>query len=399
MRNPLLLLLLLCALPLSSVAQTLTEAETLRLGLARPEFSELQRAHVEEAEADVLEAGTWPNPTLEFTREKLGSEREKSWQLAQPFDLSGRRGLREDAARHRVRASEADNLGRRDERAATLRRAFHETLRLQEAQRAVAAWARRFAVIDGVVDKLAWAGEVAGYDRRRLAREQRSAEAKLAETRAELERGRARLAGLIGRDIGDDLSGPLLPAAPPPLPELQGKLAARPEFAALAARAEAAQADNAAAQRNLPELTLGVGNKRIEDGPLRENGNTVMLSFSLPLFERQQAGDRRSAAQALAVRAELGLARQQAEGELLGLHRQATQLATAAMRYRSEAVAPSAELLRIAESAYKAGEAGVLELLDAYKGSLEAELTALDLEWKARDVRIELDQLTGNHPL
>jgi cobalt-zinc-cadmium efflux system outer membrane protein len=118
MRNPLLLLLLLCALPLSSVAQTLTEAETLRLGLARPEFSELQRAHVEEAEADVLEAGTWPNPTLEFTREKLGSEREKSWQLAQPFDLSGRRGLREDAARHRVRASEADNLGRRDERRA-----------------------------------------------------------------------------------------------------------------------------------------------------------------------------------------------------------------------------------------------------------------------------------------
>lgn len=391
-------LLLLCALPFAASAQPLTEAETLRLGLARPEFAELQRAHVEEAEADVLAAGTWPNPTLEFARDKLGGEREQSWQLAQPFDLSGRRGLRADAARHRVRASEADNLGRRDERAATLRRAFHDTLRLQEAQGAVAAWARRFAVLDGVVAKLARAGEVAGYDRRRLAREQRSAEAKLAETRAELERSRARLTGLIGKAVGDDLAGPLLPDAPPPLPELQGKLAARPEFAALAARAEAAQADNAAARRNLPEITLGVGGKRIEDGPLRENGNLVMLSFSLPLFDRQQAGDRRSAAQMLAARAELGLARQQAEGELLGLHRQATQLAAAAARYRSEAVAPSAELLRIAESAYKAGESGVLELLDAYKGALEAELTALDLEAKARTARIELDQLTGNHP-
>ncbi|MHB1429831.1 MAG: TolC family protein [Rhodocyclaceae bacterium] len=392
------LLLLLCALPFAAGAQTLTEAETLRLGLARPEFAELQRAHVAEAEADVLEAGTWTNPTLEFSRDRLGSEREKSWQLAQPFDLSGRRGLRVDAARHRVRASAADNLGRRDERAATLRRAFHDTLHLQEAQGAVAAWARRFAVIDGVVAKLARAGEVAGYDRRRLAREQRSAEAKLAETRAELERSRARLAGLIGKDVGGDLAGPLLPDAPPPLPELQGKLAARPEFAALAARAEAAQADNAAARRNLPELTLGVGGKRVEDGPLRENGNMVMLSFTLPLFDRQQAADRRSAAQMLAARAELGLARQQAEGELLGLHRQATQLAAAAARYRSEAVAPSAELLRIAESAYKAGESGVLELLDAYKGALEAELTALDLEAKARTARIELDQLTGNHP-
>jgi cobalt-zinc-cadmium efflux system outer membrane protein len=389
---------LLCALPFAAGAQTLTEAETLRLGLARPEFTELQRAHVEEAEADVLAASTWTNPTLEFGRDKLGSERERSWQISQPFDLSGRRGLRADAARQRVRASEADNRGRRDERVATLRRTFHETLRLQEAQRAVGAWAQRFAVIDGVVAKLARAGEVAGYDRRRLAREQRSAEAKLAETRAELERSRARLAGLIGKEVGGELAGPLQPEAPPPLPELQGKLPARPEFAALAARAEAAQADNAAAQRNFPELTLGVGGKRVEDGPLRDNGNTVMLSFSLPLFDRQQAGDRRSAAQAMAARAELGLARQQAEGELLGMHRQATQLAAAAARYRSEAVAPSAELLRIAENAYQAGEAGVLELLDAYKGALEAELTALDLEAKARMARIELDQLTGNHP-
>ncbi len=382
----------------AGATQALTEAEALRLGLARPEFAELQRAHVEAAEADVLEAGAWANPTLEFGRDRLGSERERSWQIAQPFDLSGRRGLREDAARHRVRASEAENRGLRDERAATLRRAFHDTLRLQQAERAVSAWAQRFAVIDGVVAKLARAGEVAGYDRRRLAREQRSAEAKLAETRAELERSRARLAGLIGKAVGDDLAGPLPPQAPPPVPELQGKLAARPEFAALAARVEAAQADNAAAQRNLPELTLGVGNRRIEDGLVRDSGNTVMLSFSLPLFDRQQAGDRRSAAQAMAARAELGLARQQAEGELLGLHRQATQLQAAAVRYRAEAVAPSAELLRIAESAYRAGESTVLELLDAYKGALEAELTALDLEAKARAARIELDQLTGNHP-
>lgn len=387
------------ALALSAgTTQALTEAEALRLGLARPEFAELQRAHVEEAEADVLAAGTWSNPTLELSQEKVGGAREKSWQVAQPLDFSGRRGQREAAAQHRVRASEADNRGRRDERVATLRRAFHDTLRLQQAEQAVGAWAQRFAVIDGVVAKLARAGEVAGYDRRRLAREQRSAEAKLAETRAELERSRARLAGLIGKEVGDTLSGPLPPQAPPPFPELQGKLAARPEFAALAARAEAAQADNAAAQRNLPELTLGVGGKRVEDGLLRDNGNTLMLSFNLPLFDRQQAGDRRSAAQAMAARAELGLARQQAEGELHGLHRQATQLQAAAARYRNEAVAPSAELLRIAESAYRAGESTVLELLDAYKGALEAELTALDLEAKARAARIELDQLTGNHP-
>ncbi|MBK5104547.1 MAG: hypothetical protein JJE42_09885, partial [Burkholderiales bacterium] len=76
---------------------------------------------------------------------------------------------------------------------------------------------------------------------------------------------------------------------------------------------------------------------------------------------------------------------------------QALQLIAAAERYRREALAPSAELVRIAESAYRAGEFTVLELLDAYRGALDAEITALELEAKARLARIELDLLTGSH--
>jgi len=100
----------------------------------------------------------------------------------------------------------------------------------------------------------------------------------------------------------------------------------------------------------------------------------------------------------MAARAEYALAKQKADGDLIGLHRQLVQLIAAAERYRREAVAPSADLVRIAEAAYRAGESTVLELLDAYKGALEAETMALDLEGKARDARIELDQLTGSHP-
>jgi cobalt-zinc-cadmium efflux system outer membrane protein len=391
-----LLLVVLAGVALA--APPLTEAEALRLGLAQPELAELSRARAEAAAADAIEAALWPNPNLELSRERTAATRETAWRLAQPIDLSGRRGLRESAARHRVRATEADNHARQNGRRAELRRAFHELLRQQEQTRAIGNWADRFTLIDNVVAKLARAGEASGYDRRRLGREQRSAGARLAEARAAQELGRARLAALIGRPADDGVAGQLLPEPPPPLSALQAQLAARPEFAALSARVEAAHSDGAAAQRHLPELTVGVGRKQVDDGPVRDNGSLLMLSLNLPLFDRQQARDRRSAAQAQAAQAELGLARQQAEGELLGLHRQATQLITAAARYRAEAVTPSAELLRIAESAYRAGESTVLELLDAYKGALEAELTALDLEGKARAARIELDQLTGNHP-
>lgn len=379
-------------------AAPLTEAEVLRQGLARPELGELERARLGDADAEAIEARTWPNPTFEVVHDKTGATRETSWQIAQPVDLSGRRGLRIDAADHRRSAAEAENRARRGERASELRRAFHAVLRQQEVLRAMEAWAGRFAEIGRVVDRLARAGEASGYDRRRLLREQRAAEARLAETRGELDRNRARLSALLGQGVDDGVAGRLLPGAPAGLDALKARLADRPDLSALAARADAADADNAAARRTFPEVTVGVGGKRVDDGVAREAGALFSVSIPLPIFDRQQARDRRTAAQALAARAELGLARQTAAGELIGLHRQLSQLIAAAKRYRQDAVAPSADLVRIAEAAYRAGESTVLELLDAYKGALEAETTALDLEWKAREARIELDQLTGNHP-
>lgn len=379
-------------------AAPLTETEALRFGLARPELADLAQARLGEADADALEANTWANPTFELARDKTGASTETSWQISQPIDFSGRRGLRSRAAEQRRLAAESENLVRSAERMAEVRRLFYSTLRQQETLRAVQAWTTRFAEIGNVVDKLTRAGETSGYDRRRLVREQRAAEARLAETGAELARSRAKLSTLLGQANEDGVTGRLLPVAPPTLDSLRKKLAERPDLAALAAKAEAANADNAVARRNVPEVTFGIGGKRVDDGVSRETGTLFSVSIPLPLFDRQQSGDRRTAAQAMTARAELNLARQSADGELTGLHRQLSQLITAAERYRQDAVAPSAELIRIAESAYRAGESTVLELLDAYKGALEAETTALDLEWKAREARIELDQLTGNSP-
>jgi len=382
----------------AALAASLTEDEALRLALARPELADLDRARIGEAEADAIEAGLWSNPSLEYSRDETGATRETQWQLSQPLDFSGRRRLRRKAANLRIDAAEAGNQTRRGERAAEVRRAFHQTLLQRETLRVVDAWAGRFAVIGGVVDKLARAGEASGYDRRRLERERQAAEARLAEAKAGLERSRARLAALTGQEDGAEPDGRLLPDAPPDPAVLLGLLAQRPDLAALSVQALAADADNAASRRQFPEISLGIGGKEVEDGASRQSGTLLSLSMPLPLFDRRQGDQRRSAARAMAARAEHALALQQTEGELLGLHRQSTQLIQAAGRYRREAVAPSADLLRIAEAAYRAGESNILELLDAYKGAMEAEITALDLEWKARDACIELDQLTGNHP-
>jgi cobalt-zinc-cadmium efflux system outer membrane protein len=87
--------------------------------------------------------------------------------------------------------------------------------------------------------------------------------------------------------------------------------------------------------------------------------------------------------------------RARAEGELRGLYAQGERLRKAALEFRAATVNAAPDLLRIAEAAYRGGESSLLELLDAYRGALEAETTALLLEWKARETRIEYDQLTG----
>ena len=61
MRHFLLLWLLLCALPFAAGAQTLTEAEALRLGLSRAELHDIERGTRALAEFEVTAAGTRPS--------------------------------------------------------------------------------------------------------------------------------------------------------------------------------------------------------------------------------------------------------------------------------------------------------------------------------------------------
>lgn len=408
-----LLFMVSLALPLAAWAQTcfplaaplyrpLTESDAVRLGLARSDVSMLERGTVEVAEADALAAGLPSNPTLAYSRDsgRAGAGAiEQTWLIAQTFDVSGRRSLRREAAERRVDVANAGNAQRRNEIAAEIRYRFHEVLLKQETVRVTESWARRFARIEGVVDKLARSGEASGYDRRRLARERQTAQARLSVELADLERACERLGALVGTSGTplESVSGALLPVGLPALEQALARLEQRPDLQALARRAEAADLDGRAAARGwMPDVTVGAGPKYTDRGIGRDTATVVTLSVPLPVFDRHQAGERRAAAEALSARSEYALIRARAEGDLRGLRRQVERLGAAAADYRTRAVGGSAALLRIAEAAYQGGESTLLELLDAYRGALDAEITALDLEWRARQARIEYDLLTGS---
>lgn len=397
---PIVLLSLHCA----SWAQTatLTEAEAIRRGLARPELSDLDTAQVDIARSDVLAAGVLPNPSIGYTSDRGRSSNlnnEETWLLSQSFDLSGRRGLRREAAELRVESAYSGNRLRHVEWAAEIRQRFHETLFKQEVVRATESWAQRFKRVEGIIEKLAKAGEASGYDRRRLARERQNAELRLNSAKSDLDRAAQRLAALVGApgNAPDTVVGELLPALPQAIADAVRDIDRRPDLQALARRAEAADLEGKAAARGwIPDVTLGVGPKRRETPLGNENSTVMSISLPLPVFDRQQAGQQRAAAEAMQARGEFNLARARAEGELRGLYRQLERLISAAKGYRSGALADTLELLRIAEAAYKGGESSLLELLDAYRGALDTEISALELDWKACQARIEYDLLTGS---
>jgi cobalt-zinc-cadmium efflux system outer membrane protein len=123
--------------------QPLTEGESLRIGLARSELGDLARARAGEAEADALEADLWANPTLEYSRDESRNGtgvREETWQLSQPFDFSGRRGLKREAGGQRIAAAAADTRLYRAGLAAEIRHGFFQLLLRERQIAALDAW-------------------------------------------------------------------------------------------------------------------------------------------------------------------------------------------------------------------------------------------------------------------
>lgn len=380
----------------------LSEHEAVRAGLANPHMGAAIEAATAAARSDAGAAGRWPNPTLDLQRESIpsaaGRATEQSIVVSQQFDLSGRRALRTAAAKERLLAATADGEQRRLDAAGEIRRRFFEALYRQEVVSASALWELRIATVTAAVDKLHKGGEVAGYDRRRMALERASVQARLRSDQADYEKARQQLLALMPGAASDmQPEGELLPPDAPPLEALLAQLGQRPELRAAERRAGALAIDRRAAQRAaIPDVTVGVGAKTVDNAGYRERGTIVSLAVPLPLFDRDQSGIAKALAQADAVRAEAGLLRARLEGELRGLWLQLRALNAAARDYRLQAGATSGELAAIAEASYKGGESGVYELLDAYRAVHEARLRVLELSWNARQAAIGLDTIAGN---
>jgi cobalt-zinc-cadmium efflux system outer membrane protein len=379
----------------------ITEDEAVHRALARPEVQDVLEGEVEVARGDALRAGMWPNPIAAYSREQTYGGPVASYDnyvlLSQSVDVSGRRALRGDAGERRVEAARDRGRMTRLGIEAVVRITFHDVVAGEARVAALRDSLRRVERLAAATAQREKAGDASGYDRMRLERERESVAARLAAQEGHLERARARLEGLLGARSPVQVSGTLLPPdSVAPSDAIVGLVALRPDLKALGEDAVAADLDARASGRWwIPDLTLTAGYKGTGVVGEQVNGYVAGIAIPLPFFDRAQDEAARSEGRARQARGRLRLEADLATADVRGLSLEAARLADAARRFRGDATSTSARLLVTAEAAYRGGELGVLELVDAQRSALDADLQAIDLESAARRARIELVLASG----
>ena len=388
--------------PSSAGAQSLslTESDALaRLSTDSPRVRAI-RAEVDVARVDVLAAARWPNPQPSVTRESVAGVTEYLTTVSQLLPITGRRGLDIQAASARVSAtsSRVDDEVRRLR--ADLRLAFGDLLAAQARERELTAALARLRSLSGILATREAAGDAAGFDRLRAEREVLDLESDLVVAETERARAQATLAAFLTgvSDPGQIVAvgGPVSSGAEPEVDALLEQAeSTRGELIALRQEIEAAGLAARAAGRRLvpePEIVAGTKSSSTAGGGV---GSVVAVRATIPLFDRARPERALAAARAAQAEARAAAFRAVLRGELTALREAVIRLRAAAERYRSEAVSSAAEIERIAQISYDAGERGILELLDAYRIGASARLRQAALDLAVRKAEIELAFASG----
>lgn len=392
--------LLLWAATVTAQQGVLTEDAAIRIGLSRSAVDLRTEGEVRQAQGDLLDARTRPNPELSYERESLNNaddQVEHTLQLSQQFDVSGRRALQIEAAGRHLEAAQYGTRAWRAQLTQQIRERYFTTLYQQQRRAVYERTREQIRLLGNTLDRRRREGDVMLYDFQRVKSERAALAAEVSDTDAALQSAWQQLRALLGADAQgyDTLTGELPPQPAMPEARLAAALEAHPMLQRLQMEADAYGLQRRAERRSLPDVTVGLGVRREDSDRGADNGLVLSASMPLPFFDRRQAGQARSHAREMLARSEYALARDAALADLQRLWTQVTHYRDSAREFRADAVQAAAELIEIAQAYYRADEIGILELLDAYRGALDAELTALELEYKARLAHIELDYLTG----
>ncbi len=386
-------------------AQELTEEEALRRFEAESPRVRALRAGVEVVRAEMRGRSLAPNPTIAFTREDAGGTKDDFFLVQQALPVTGRLGLLRRAGQAAVNATQAESSHALLQLRSNLRLAFYDLLLAQERETVLRRGVVELEEVVRILRLREQEGEGSAFDRLRAERELADIGAESSTTEVLHAQAQSHLASFFAP--GTEASsltakaefssrGPL-----PPLAQLVARaLAARSDYKAGEWQMERLRFERNAAQRQrIPEPVLTAGSKTVRALGIVSRGYVVTLTVPIPLFNRGQTEAARARADYQKVQAERDALRQHIETKVTAAHAATRIRRRTADTYVRELGEKGVELARIAQIAYREGEQGILELLDAQRVSLLSQLRVLDLSASAKQAEIELDRATGEEVL
>lgn len=370
-----------------------------RLALDHNRGLHAARNQVEAAEAGITTARAFPNPELETLGGKVRArvpgviegQAHSVW-LTQRLEYPWQRSARIDAASAVRDGAVAERRGFEVELLARIKYRFFELLRREAEQKAAAEDLMLMEQISQRVGVRVRTGEAPRYESIKAAAELLNAQKIHQSSGLRVAQAKAALRQLVGGVVPEDFTvkGDLggVPSLPP-LTQLRADLTARnPELQAGRAATLRAQhqLDYERSQR-WPALALKAG--RETDPEVR--GNRVGLVLTLPFWDWRSGPVNEAAAQLARARNSLDEREFALAQALEGAAQQYQIAATQVTALESGIVIQAEAALKVAEAAYRFGERGILDYLDAQRVYRAArnELIAARFELQAAAIDIE----------
>ncbi len=403
-QRTLALAVVLCGLLMqgAQAGPALTLDQLIGIGLNENAYVLASREQVSAAKGDATAARAYPNPDIGG---QLGRSKERNTltpisgqvyniTMAQPIEIPMVRSARIDAAEAIVKATDANRQSFEDDTVARIKFAYYELLRRQAESLAAE---EDLNLTQSIRDRIALrhkVGESPKFDLIRAETEMLNAQKNLDAARLRVEQSRANLRMAVGHPLpeGWSVAGSLPNKIVLPSKEsLKAELLARNPIL-MKTEAEQQAAEHRLSMEKsmrLPKIAL-IAEREVDPTQQYARGGLVM---TIPLWDWRSGQIAKAKAEASSIRHQVN-AQRQSFTESLDATYQLYQIASNQVRVlETDLLAQAAAAQRIAESAYRYGERGILEWLDAQRTYRAARNELIAARFDLAKVVIEIDRL------
>ena len=381
--------------PSGAAGQDRTDREVVELILRDGPQARAIRAESEVTHREQLARLSYPNPSVTYSREGAGFT--EFLQAEQSLSLFGARDALSRAGVAATAAAEAERDLRlwllRSDAAAAIARVVAEQERLES----VRAHMREVERLIEILLTREREGEGSRFDRLRAEQELRDTNQVVTSAAVALAEARATVSGMLPPNASlTTVANTQITQQPlVPIETLFTRATStRAELRALEQLGQRATFEADAARRSrLPSPHLFGGVKRADELSGRKTGGVFGVTVALPLFDDGGREAARWEAERSRVEAERMFIEYRIRSEITGAWEVLT-LRQAALSQEPQGSAE--ELVQIAVVAYREGEVGILELLDAARTASRARTRSIDLRLDARLAQIALERAVGD---